>query len=154
MVAVDYNTAYKTVTDHLIEYWEANAVNVVKASSPAPELRFTGVEDGNIPKTHFARFTMRPVLERQSTMRTQIADGSKPQRYTTQGTIILQVFAPRSVTAEEELRKLSNVGKKAFRGRSLDGCIWFRNVRINALDPEAAFLRKNVVAEFEYDEIG
>jgi hypothetical protein len=150
-VTTTYPEAYDTITNHLIAYWDANAVAII---TPVPELRFTGVEKGDIPKTHIARFTMSPVVERQASLRQQVPDGSKEQRYMSMGTIILQVFSPRSLTAAEELRELAQIGKKAFRGRSLAGCIWFRNMRINWLDPETSFLRANVVGEYEYDEIG
>lgn len=39
------------------------------------------------------------------------------------------------------------------RFRSAIDCISFVNVRINDTDPEEAFWRQNVIAEYRYDEI-
>lgn len=143
-----YEEAYDTITNQVLADWPAAALAIVGS---AVEMRFTGVEKGDIPKVSFARFTMQPVLERQATLR----DATGVQRYTSTGLIHIQVFTPRTADlAEEWARKLAVVARNIFRGKSFDGCIWFRNVRINNLDPEAAFIRKTMVAEYEYDEMG
>lgn len=142
--------AYEAITDHFSAYWAANAVDVI---NPAPELRFEGIETGEIPKEFFARFALRPALEGQSSLR----DGDNGQRYTAEGIIFVQVFGPRGAAnprAQEYTRRLANVAKNAFRGQSLFGCIWFRNCRVNALDPESKYHRFNAIAEYRYDEIG
>lgn len=148
---ITYEEAYDGITNRLIDEWATNAANIVGNPIAAPELRFTGNEVGAIPKTYFARFTMNPVLEGQSTHR----NGEGNQRYTAVGNIFLQVFSPRSdERATEYGRKLAVVGRDIFRGKRFASCIWFRNVRINWLDPEEKFLRANVVGEYEYDEVG
>jgi hypothetical protein len=150
-----WEAAYDDLTDALI----AGVVGLGASSNlPAdPTVRFTGVEQGAIPKDAYLRFTMNPVLERQATFRANLPDGSKPQRYTATGVIIIQCFVPRHLaeTAEESLRLLSTSVKKLYRGKQFgDSCVWVRNVRVNKLDPEPTFLRANVVGEYEYDEIG
>jgi len=145
-----YSEAYDTITNRLLADWPTVAADIVGIGADAPELRFTGVEVGAIPQTYFARFTMRSVLERQATLR-----NGEDQRYTSSGVIFVQVFAPKSdQQAAERLRRLAEAAKGIFRGKTFDGCIWFRNMRINDLDPEEKFLRANVVGEYEYDEIG
>lgn len=147
---ITYSEAYDTITNRLITEWATNAANIVGTSAPAPELRFTGVEKGEIPQTYFARFTMNPVQEAQSTYR----NGAN-KRYTSVGNIFLQVFSPRfDDLAAERQRALATIGRNIFRGKHFDGCIWFRDVRINLLDPEEKWLRTNVVGEYEYDEVG
>lgn len=145
-----YSEAYDTITNKLILDWATNAANIVGTMTPAPELRFTDVEKGEIPEGYFARFTMQPVFERQRTFR-----NGEDQRYQSSGVIIIQVFAPRSdQQGAERQRLLAEVARGIFRGKTFDGCIWFRNVRINRLDAEAKYLRTNVVMEYEFDEIG
>lgn len=145
-----YDEAFDTITNMLIGAWPTVAADVMGDATPAPELRITGVEKGAIPETNFIRFTMKPVIERQSTLR-DTAD----QRYTSVGLIIIQVFTPKSdVRCAEMLRKYSQVARDLFRGKTLDGCIWFRNVHIQSLDPEAKYQRANVMGTYEFDEVG
>jgi hypothetical protein len=143
-----YEDAYDTITNQVLADWPAAALAIVGS---AVEMRFTGVEDPDIPKDAFARFTMQSVFERQATLR----DGTNGQSYTAEGLIHIQVFTPRSNDRAEELgRKLAVLAQSIFRGKSFDGCIWFRNVRINNLEPERNFIRKTMIAEYRYDEIG
>lgn len=148
-----YPEAYDTITEHFTTQWELGMADVLGPNpTPAPELRFSGIEVGEIPATYFARFHMQPVYERQATFRN---GDTGSQRYTSGGLLHVQVFAPRTdERGAEFLRVMAQVAKLAFRGQSLDGCIWFREVRINDLDPEQAFWRKTVLAEYEYDEQG
>lgn len=139
--------AYETVTDHFFTYWQQYAPLVY---SPAPEIRWKGVEEPALPKEPFVRFTMQEVIEGQTTLR----DGENGQRYTNEGLIFVQVFVPRdNDTPAELLRKLSQTAKRAFRGRALPGGIWFRRVRVNELEPENKWYRNNVIAEYRYDEV-
>lgn len=146
-----YNEAYDTITNRLISEWATNAANIVGTNpTPAPELRFARVEKAAVPTTHFARFTMQPVGEPQATFR-----NGEVQRYTATGLIHLQVFGWRDDDkAAEYLRLLSQIGQSIFRGKVFDGCIWFRNVRINHLEPEQKYYRDTVVGEYEFDTIG
>lgn len=145
--------AYTTIVNRFIAEWATDAAGWDGGVAAAPELRFHGVEKGPIPKDHFARFAMMNVLERQRTFRNgDPVDGNA--RYVTAGNIFIQVFAPRSrETALQECRYLATAARNIFRGQSFDGCILFRNVRVVDLDDEKNFVRKNVVMEFEYDEI-
>lgn len=145
--------AYTTITNRLIADWATDAANWDGAAAAAPLLLFAGNEKEDIPKTHFARFSMQNVLERQRTFRNgDPADGNA--RYVTAGVIFVQVFAPRSrITALQECRYLATAARDIFRGQTFDGGIKFRNVRVVDVEPEKNFVRKNVVMEFEYDEI-
>ena len=85
-----------------------------------------------------------------------VSEGVNGQkRYTASGLVFAQIFSPRSASnGFEKGIALGEVAKKAFRGKTTPGKIWFRNVRLNELEPEDSFYRLNVVAEFEYDELG
>lgn len=148
-MTITYDEAYDVICQRLNDEWPVASSAIV--GSPV-ELRYSRVEQGGVPQTHFARFTMQPVNERQATLRGGI---DEPQRYTATGLIHIQVFGWRSdERAAEFLRKLSMAGQSIFRGKSFDGCIWFRNVRINHLEPEPKYYRDTVVGEYEFDTIG
>jgi hypothetical protein len=75
-------------------------------------------------------------------------------RYEHNGLIIVQLLIDRqAVDVAETARKVAVVARNIFRGQTFDGCIIFRNVRINRLDPENRFWRYNVIAEYQFDEI-
>jgi hypothetical protein len=76
------------------------------------------------------------------------------KRYTEYGLFFAQLFAPKSdPQVDDKLAKLAAMAREIFRGTTTEGHVWFRNARINEIDPEALFYRSNVVTEFEYDEI-
>lgn len=143
-MTTDYDAAYTSITDELQTYWAANAAAIV---SPTPELRFYGNEISTVPTTYFVRFMMQEVTNGQSSFRQ--TDG---KRFMAHGLVSLQMFAPRKdKTSYAKMRRLSMLLQKRFR--SAIDCISFVNVRINDTDPEEAFWRQNVIAEYRYDEI-
>lgn len=114
---------------------------------------YQGVEaPGKIPSNKFwARLSQQTVLESQATLR----GGDLKTRYTTDGLIFVQIFGAKDKPQNyEKLTKLAALIKTAFRGKQTDGCIWFRNTRIQELPPEDAWFRLNVVSEYQYDELG
>jgi hypothetical protein len=123
-----YEEAYDLITNRVIAEWPTRSAAAVGS---AVEMRYGGIEKA-IPTTMFARFTMRPVL------------------------IFIQVFVPKKngQLAEEQSRKLGEAAKRIFRGKTFDGCVTFINARVINLDPEELYLRKNMIAEYSYDDIG
>lgn len=129
--------------------WAAGAPTIV---GYLPEIRWQGVEKEGSPETkkYWCRVSSQSVLERQITFR-----NGTDKRYQTDGLLFVQVFAPMSdAKAMENLRALAVVARNAFRGKTTSSMIWFRNVRINELGPDNKAYRCNVVAEYQYDEIG
>lgn len=141
--------AYDTVSAKFETDWNANAAGFYTGAS-APPIRWDGQEKGPIPKGYFCRFSMQMVLGRQRTFR-----NGEDQRFVSAGVLYIQIFAPRDgdQLAKGRLRKLAAIGQKIFRGKTFDGCILFRNVRVVDLEPEESYHRANVVMEFEFDEI-
>lgn len=129
--------------------------NAWKLNTPAivgyiPEVRWQNVQYVGIPDStkFWARLTKNTVLEAQHTL----SPGFK--KWTAQGLIFVQLFCPKSVSLSFELgQQLAVVARDAFRGKSTDGCIWFRNSTITELDAEELYYRLNVVSEFTYDEL-
>jgi hypothetical protein len=133
--------------------WQANAGEIV---SPVPEVRWQGKEVPTKPdRTKFwARVSIQSVIEQQATLSNCVIEPGK-KKYESAGLVFVQLFGPKIVaTAYDDLQKLAKVARNAFRGKTTVGNVWFRNVRINTLNPEELFYRLNVVAEYEFDEIG
>lgn len=119
----------------------------------APDIRWPGVEEPEKPDCgkYFSRISQQTVNESQSTL----ADDSSIQRYTCDGLLFVQIFAPRSDSQSmENMRALAMSTKNVFRKHTDSGNIWFRNSRIEELPPEENFYNFNVVAEYQYDEKG
>lgn len=136
----------------------ALANNAFAANSSAvvgyvPDIRWPGVQEVGTPDASkfWARVSQQTVIEEQTTL----ADESGKRRYTASGLIFVQLFCPKAdVAAMDKGRKLAVIARNAFRGKTTSGKVWFRNARINELEPEESAYRFNVVAEYEYDEIG
>lgn len=137
--------------------WDANSAAVV---GYVPEVRWQGKEiatpnAGKPDRTKFwARVSIQSVLEQQATLSNCVVEPGK-KKYESAGLIFVQVFGPKSVdNSYELLQQLAKVARNAYRGKTTPGNVWFRNVRINTLNPEELFYRLNVVGEYEFNEIG
>lgn len=122
----------------------------------APDIRWPGLEvEGNPPTD---KFWLRVSTQGVAAPQTGFSNGALPnanRRYTPAGFVIVALFGPRSqADAWEKLKALAQLARNTFRGKTTASGVIFRNVRIQELDPEALWHRIQVVAEFEYDEIG
>lgn len=80
--------------------------------------------------------------------------GQSARRYTNYGLLFVQLFSPKTNGVYPKVEILADaLVKKAFRGKSTEHCITFRNARMNEVAPENDWYRLNVVTEYEYDEI-
>lgn len=116
-----------------------------------PEIQWPLVEKPEVPLLNkfFARISVQTVDESQTTLR----NGSN-QRYTNNGLLFVQIFAPRSVSdSATKLKALAKMVKNTFRGHTDADNIWFRSSRIQELPPESKFYNFNVVVDYQYDEI-
>lgn len=134
-------TAWNAQTDAVIGY--------------VPEVRFQNIVNPGKPDSskYWARVSVQTVDERQTTLSSAVK--LEPgRRYTTNGLIFIQVFAPLSdVAAGRNGQKLADIAKKAFRGKTTPGKVWFLNGRVQELPSEEQFARFNVVTEYQYDEL-
>lgn len=146
-MALSYDEAYDAITTYFTAEWAAKADDIV---GYVPDIRFAGIEEKEKPTVTFVRFVMNPVSSPQSTLR----NAEYGQRYENNGIIIVQLLVERkSVQAEAQARKLAQVAQGIFRDPGFPGCFIFRNIRINNLEPEATWLRKNVITEYQFDEL-
>ena len=117
-----------------------------------PNIVYQGVETAVKMPTDklWVRISQQTVIETQATLR---ADNGR--RYRSEGLVFVQIFIPKTEPQNYAFGlSCANVIKNAYRGKQTNGCIWFRNVRIQELPAEMAWFRVNVVAEYQYDEIG
>lgn len=133
-------------------FWQVwNAAEVSALVGYVPDVRWPMVEEPAEPDSskYWARVSIQTVFEEQ----TALAGSDTKRRYTASGLVFVQIFCPKSISNSGEIgRKLAEIARKGYRGKSTPNKVWFRNVRINELSPENLFNRLNVVAEFEYDE--
>lgn len=148
-----YSEARNQINELFAAAWKANTAAI---AGYVPNIEWQGVQPRDKPESskYWARVSVQSVFEEQTTLST--CEGRPGQkRYTASGLVFVQLFCPKSIIGSFETGgKLAQVAKKAFRGKTTPGKVWFRNCRINELEPEALFYRFNVVTEFEYDELG
>lgn len=146
-MALTFDQAYTVITDHLQIQWTALTPAIVGS---VPELRFEDVEKKEIPTTTFARFVMSEV----SSPRNSLRNAEYGQRFENNGIIILQMLIDRdNIDAADTARKLGQVAKDIFRDPTFPGCFIFRNIRVNRLESEPKFLRRNLIVEYQFDEL-
>jgi len=119
----------------------------------APKIIYQGVESSDKMPTDglWIRASMVTVDESQATLR-----DDNGRRYNTDGIFFAQIFIPKvPVEMYDKGVKTAEIIKNAYRGKQTESCIWFNRVRIQDNIPsESAWFRLNVVAEYQYDEIG
>jgi len=116
-----------------------------------PTVIYQGVENASVMPTNkiWVRLSQQTVIEEQATL----AGNDLKRRYTSDGLIFAQMFIPKTTGDYTNGVKIAEYIKNAFRGKQTSNCMWFRNVRIQELNPEEAWFRINVVSEYQYDQI-
>ena len=144
---VDFVTARDQICERFNMHWQTNAAGIV---GYIPEIRFPRIvyKTPIDPSVHWGRLSLQTVNSEQ------VAFGCNgKKRYNEIGLVFVQLFGPISeIEAGEQQDKFAQIARAAFRGANVPGAVWFRNARINDLDPEDQMLRLNVVAEYEYNE--
>lgn len=153
-MTAELDVAVKEMEALFYAAWQANGG---AAFGYIPEIEWYGKEaSSKVDRSKvWARFSSQNVFEEQATLSTCV-DVPFQRRYNGSGLIFIQLFLPKTVAnAVIQGRKLAKVARNAFRGKKTDGGVTFHNVRINDnLPPEELFYRINVVAEYDYDELG
>ena len=132
--------------------WPASAVIVGYQPEVAwPEIELPQKPNGD---KFWARVSITPVDEPQTSLSCDVKENGN-RRYTAAGLVFVQLFCPKVVDgAGDKGKKLAQFVKQIYRGKRTPGGIIFRNVRINKPPNEDTWYRFNVVAEYEYDEVG
>lgn len=153
-MTAEFDVAVKEMETLFNTAWQTNAGSVF---GYVPAIEWFGKETKDkVDRTKvWARFSTQNVIEEQATL-SACVDEPFVRRWNGSGLIFIQLFLPKTVAnAVIQGRKLAKVARNAYRGKKTDGGVTFHNVRINDnLDPEEQFYRINVVAEYDYDELG
>lgn len=146
-------TAYSDARDELFAQFSGAVPGIALLLGYQPLIVYQGKDSlVKSPVDQFwFRISQQTVLEEQSAL----AGNDLKRRYTTDGLVFVQIFIPKTAPQNYALGLgFANSIKNAYRGKQTSSCMWFRNVRIQELPPEDAWFRLNVVAEYQYDEIG
>lgn len=148
-MAYTFTEAYTIITDHLQAAWDAGIPAIV--GIPNPELRYQDIKLKEKFTDTGARFVMDSVTNPQSSLR----NGEFGQRYENNGIIIIQCLyrIKNGVEENDKVQAMAEYLQNVFRDPAFPGCFIFQNVRINRLDPEPQFLRRNVIIEYQFDEL-
>lgn len=153
-MTAEFDVAVKEMETLFNTAWQANAGSIF---GYVPAIEWFGKETKDkVDRTKvWARFSTQNVTEEQATL-SACVDEPFVRRWNGSGLIFVQLFLPKTVAnAVIQGRKLAKVARNAYRGKKTDGGVTFHNVRINdSLAPEEQFYRINVVAEYDYDELG
>lgn len=137
------NEIYATVSSQ----WTSVLVPIVGTNN---ELRFFGVKYATeVPVTkYWGRLSLQTVSEDQETLRNNV------RRYRSYGIAMLLLFAPiNDSQAGNKLDRIADDLRNLFRHCTAADNVQFSRARVvDNIDPEAAWLRANVVAEFEYNQ--
>lgn len=151
-MTVEYDAAIDEMYALFNLAWLANSAAI---AGYVPEVRWPNIEEPSKPdgSKFWARVSSQTVGEPQGGM--GACETPYEKRYEAYGLLFVQIFCPKENARSMELgRLLAKLARNAYRGKSTPGGVWFRNVRIQELADEAMFHRFNVVAEYEYDEVG
>ncbi len=151
-------TNYSAAVDAIYErFWnDWNTDDVRDLVGYIPQVEWAGKENRNGPDTSkfWVRISQQTVLESQISLGACVTDSTK-RRYQSNGLVFVQMFCPKEVTDSIEIgRALATIARNAYRGKYAEGNIVFYRAKIVPLDPELEAYRFNVIAEYEYDEIG
>lgn len=151
------STTYPEAVDEMFSLlntaWIANSAAIV---GYLPELRWPNQEQPSTPdgSKFWGRVSQLTVQEIQTTLSDACGENGQ-KRYTASGLIFVQLFAPKSTASSADtLRNLAQMLKTALRGHTTSGKVWFRNAQVKELSAENQSWRSNVVAAYEYDEVG
>lgn len=152
-MTIEYVGAIDDIYGAFLTAWNANSAAI---AGYVPTVYYQGVQPDSPPDSSkiWCRISHDIVLEQQTTL-SNCEGAPNQKRYTTTGLVFVQVFGPKE-DAEVwlKMQKLAKVARNAYRGKSTPGRVWFRNARIKPLADEELYKRFNVIAEFEYDELG
>jgi hypothetical protein len=115
---------------------------------PETELSF----GKNQNKQHyFARFSTQGVQAGKSSVGSPV---NAKARYTNNGLIFIQVFAPMFLSDGPTVgRQLAETMRDAFRGAPTDASVIYRNARIEEMSNDGTFFQYRVIVEYEFDEL-
>jgi len=150
-MTTDYTGALDEIFARFLTDWKANSAAIV---GYIPEVRWQDQSEPDKPAKdkYWCRCSVNTVATEQSTLSTYVTAPFK-KRYYTEGFAYIQIFAPKSdAKAKQLINQLALIGQKAFRKTSPSVC--YLNATIKEIPAEEQWIRRNVMTEFSYGEIG
>ena len=144
MVIANVTAARDEIFTRFRTQWLADTPAI---TGTAPEIRWQGVEEALEPPSDapWVRVTVLHATGEQSSM------GETGNRsFDHSGIVTVQVFVPFEDQGFDTMDALVQVAIDAFEGQTTVNRVWFRNVRINEIGPDRAWINTNVISDFEY----
>lgn len=136
--------------DEIFNVVASKWATIVTPVMPSNELRYYGLKyNTGVPVTKFwGRLSLQTVSEDQDTLRNVV------RRFRSDGLVFLQLFMPTDhPQGARKLKQLSGELRDLFRHCTAADNVQFSRARVvDNIEPEAAWLKANVVAEFEYNQ--
>lgn len=127
--------------------WDATLSPIVGNNH---ELRFFGLKySSEVPvNKYWGRLSLQTVDESQDTLRNGL------RRYRSVGIVFVQLFAPiNDSQVATKLDSIADAVRDLFRHCTAADNVQFSRARVvDNIDPEPAWLKVNVVSEFEYNQ--
>lgn len=149
-----YSSAIDALYGHFLDNWNDSEASALLGYDA--QILWANLEPNKKPDSSktWLRVSQQTVLEHQSTLSNDVGEAGK-RRFTTTGLIFVQFFFPKSEPRSWQVgRNLAEIARNIFRHSLTNNSIWFRRAKINELPEERDTFRLNVVAEYEYDELG
>lgn len=143
-----YEEAIDSIFGAFRTVWNAGATAVC---GYVPEVRYPGIELSTTPdrSKFWTRISQQTADEEQSSFR----NATFGQTFENTGIVFVQVFCPASLAGSiSKGRKLAELARNAYRGKSTQGGVWYRNAKITEMPAEQDWFVFRVSAEYIYNE--
>lgn len=151
-MTTDYLQAIDDIFGEVQTVWSAASQSIL---GYVGEIRWYGREPKALPdrEKYWLRVFQRTVMERQTALgRVQNDNG---RQYRTDGLLFIHLFCPIvDKAAVTEGRRLANEIKNHFRALQTTNGVLFANTYIDELPMDGDWYRFNIIAQYNYEEIG
>src|SRR5690554_1219021 len=106
-------------------------------------------DENSDPLPTWARVVVQHIQGQQSSL----SNLSNKRRYTKRGLLTIQLFTPTGDGLQKS-DQLVEQFEAAVRNVSTPNGVWFRNVRSSEVGEDGPWFQTNILAEFEYDQVG
>lgn len=120
-----------------------------------PEIRWFGLEPIELPdkSAYFVRASIRTIDEVQAALGVNYDNSGR--MYRNRGIFLIQIHCPISdKTSAVKGRSIANAIKNRFRSLLTQNGVLFTAARIEELPYETDWYRFNIIAEYNYEDIG
>ena len=124
--------------------WDTTGLPVIFQDVPLDAAAQANIDTGT---SAWARITYRPNLRDQTSLASSVA-----AKYTSQGIVIVEVYAPTGDGGTLG-RTLSQLVETCFEGVSTNNGVWYRNTHTEYIGTEGFWTHWNILSDWSYDEV-